>query len=195
MIFQVGSPNVMAEYICWTQRKSHFFEQYKNVFLSVTALTGPSCLSTEWVLSLLSNIPHTMCGVYVVLGLSWLNVCHFTGEASSGFGSGLVSFACLTWTLPGERCCWKNRKYGRSLNRCLQATEGLVLAAEVVSSGKRTLARMWVLFFIIWNFTFSTISVSVFVPFIFSGRLVIIVSLGFGIVKPRLGRWGVPRNV
>ena len=25
---------------------------------------------------------------------------------------------------------------------CLQATEGLILAAEVVSSGKRTLARM-----------------------------------------------------
>merc|ERR1719193_761710 len=47
----------------------------------------------------------------------------------------------------------------QNINNSGQATEGLILAAEVVSSGKRTLARM----------------------------LVIIVSLGFGIVKPRLG--------
>ena len=40
-----------------------------------------------------------------------------------------------------------------------QATSGLILAAEITSCAKRTLARM----------------------------LVIIVSLGFGIVKPRLG--------
>merc|ERR1712156_231906 len=47
----------------------------------------------------------------------------------------------------------------QNINNSGQATEGLILAAEVVSCGKRTLARM----------------------------LVIIVSLGFGIVKPRLG--------
>merc|ERR1719348_846035 len=46
-----------------------------------------------------------------------------------------------------------------NINNSGRATEGLILSAEIVSCAKRTLARM----------------------------LVIIVSLGFGIVKPRLG--------
>ena len=63
------------------------------------------------------------------------------------------------------------------------ATQGLILAAEVVSCGKRTLARYY---------TFGPIleKGDDLCKLMFSSlfrMLVIIVSLGFGIVKPRLG--------
>jgi len=96
----------------------------------------------------------TMCGVYVVLGLSWLVVCamHWRDILRIQFWIGGVVFLGMV-----EKAMFTS-EYS-NINFSGRATEGLILAAELVSCGKRTLARM----------------------------LVIIVSLGFGIVKPRLG--------
>merc|ERR1719266_2443237 len=95
-----------------------------------------------------------MCGVYVLLGLAWLIVCamHWRDILRIQFWIGGVIFLGMM-----EKAMFLAEF--QNINNSGQATEGLILAAEVVSSGKRTLARM----------------------------LVIIVSLGFGIVKPRLG--------
>jgi len=95
-----------------------------------------------------------MCGLYVVLGLAWLTVCalHWRDILRIQFWiGGVIALGML------EKAMF-TAEY-QNINNGGKATEGLILAAEVVSCGKRTLARM----------------------------LVIIVSLGFGIVKPRLG--------
>lgn len=96
----------------------------------------------------------TMCGVYVLLGLAWLLVCamHWRDILRVQFWIGGVIFLGML-----EKAMFTSEY--QNINNSGQATAGLIIAAELVSSAKRTLARM----------------------------LVIIVSLGFGIVKPRLG--------
>jgi len=122
-----------------------------SVHVEMRAPTGGFLSVTDWPL-----LPFygTMCGVYVVLGLCWLIVCalHWRDILRIQFWIGGVIFLGMV-----EKAMFLAEF--QNINNSGQATEGLILAAEVVSSGKRTLARM----------------------------LVIIVSLGFGIVKPRLG--------
>merc|ERR1719153_159472 len=119
-----------------------------SVHVEMKAPTGGYLSVTDWPL-----LPFygTMCGVYVVLGLAWLIVCamHWRDILRIQFWIGGVIF--LGMVEKAMFCA----EY-QNINNSGEATEGLILAAEVVSSGKRTLARM----------------------------LVIIVSLGFGIVKP-----------
>jgi len=122
-----------------------------SVHVEMRAPTGGYLSVTDWPL-----LPFygTMCGVYVVLGLAWLIVCamHWRDILRIQFWIGGVIF--LGMVEKAMFCA----EY-QNINNSGEATEGLILAAEVVSCAKRTLARM----------------------------LVIIVSLGFGIVKPRLG--------
>lgn len=122
-----------------------------SVHVEMRASTGGFLSVTDWPL-----LPFygTMCGVYVMLGLAWLIVCamHWRDILRIQFWIGGVIFLGMV-----EKAMFLAEF--QNINNSGQATEGLILAAEVVSSGKRTLARM----------------------------LVIIVSLGFGIVKPRLG--------
>jgi len=123
-----------------------------RVHVEMQSPTGGFLSVTDWPL-----LPFygTMCGLYLVLGLSWLIVCalHWRHILRIQFWIGGVIFLGVV-----ENAMFLAEF--QNINNSGQATEGLILAAEVVSSGKRTLARM----------------------------LVIIVSLGFGIVKPRLGR-------
>jgi hypothetical protein len=122
-----------------------------SVHVEIRAPTGGYLSVTDWPL-----LPFygTMCGLYVVLGLAWLIVCamHWRDILRIQFWIGGVIF--LGMVEKAMFCA----EY-QNINNSGEATEGLILVAEVVSCGKRTLARM----------------------------LVIIVSLGFGIVKPRLG--------
>jgi len=122
-----------------------------SVHVEIRAPTGGFLSVTDWPL-----LPFygTMCGVYVLLGLLWLIVCalHWRDILRIQFWIGGVIFLGMV-----EKAMFLAEF--QNINNSGQATEGLILAAEVVSCGKRTLARM----------------------------LVIIVSLGFGIVKPRLG--------
>jgi len=96
----------------------------------------------------------SMCGVYVLLGLVWLIICamYWRDILRIQFWIGAVIFLGML-----EKAMFTSEY--QNINSTGQATEGLIIAAELVSALKRTLARM----------------------------LVIIVSLGFGIVKPRLG--------
>jgi len=95
-----------------------------------------------------------MCGIYVCMGIGWLVVSamHWREILRIQFWIGGVIFLGML-----EKAMF----YGefQNINSTGRSTKGLILFAEIVSCGKRTLARM----------------------------LVIIVSLGFGIVKPRLG--------
>lgn len=122
-----------------------------SVHVEIRAPSGGYLSVTDWPL-----LPFygTMCGLYVILGLAWLIVCamHWRDILRIQFWIGGVIF--LGMVEKAMFCA----EY-QNINNNGKATEGLILAAEVVSCGKRTLARM----------------------------LVIIVSLGFGIVKPRLG--------
>jgi len=122
-----------------------------SVHVEMRSPSGGFLSVTDWPL-----LPFygTMCGLYVVLGLAWLIVCamHWRDILRIQFWIGGVIF--LGMVEKAMFCA----EY-QNINNSGKATEGLILAAEVVSCGKRTLARM----------------------------LVIIVSLGFGIVKPRLG--------
>merc|ERR1719323_2471491 len=122
-----------------------------SVHVEMRTPTGGFLSVTDWPL-----LPFygTMCGVYVLLGLLWLIVCalHWRDILRIQFWIGGVIFLGMV-----EKAMFLAEF--QNINNSGQATEGLILAAEVVSRGKRTLARM----------------------------LVIIVSLGFGIVKPRLG--------
>ncbi|XP_058826390.1 transmembrane protein 87A [Topomyia yanbarensis] len=95
-----------------------------------------------------------MCLVYVVLGIIWLTVSFLQWRdllRIQFWIGGVILLGMLE----------KAMFYGeyQSINSTGVSVKGMVLFAEWVSCGKRTLARM----------------------------LVIIVSLGFGIVKPRLG--------
>ncbi|XP_019561310.3 transmembrane protein 87A isoform X1 [Aedes albopictus] len=95
-----------------------------------------------------------MCLVYVVLGIIWLAVSFLQWRdllRIQFWIGGVILLGMLE----------KAMFYGeyQSINSTGVSVKGMVLLAEWVSCGKRTLARM----------------------------LVIIVSLGFGIVKPRLG--------
>uniref|UniRef100_A0A1B6CTU1 Transmembrane protein 87A n=2 Tax=Clastoptera arizonana TaxID=38151 RepID=A0A1B6CTU1_9HEMI len=95
-----------------------------------------------------------MCLVYVVLGLAWLIVSFLQWRdllRIQFWIGGVILLGML------EKAMFY-AEY-QNINMTGQPTPGAVLVAELVSCGKRTLARM----------------------------LVIIVSLGFGIVKPRLG--------
>ena len=95
-----------------------------------------------------------MCGVYVVLGLLWLIFCsiHWRDILRLQFWIGGVIFLGMV-----EKAMFTSEY--QNINDSGEATQGLIISAELVSCLKRTLARM----------------------------LVIIVSLGYGIVKPRLG--------
>jgi len=95
-----------------------------------------------------------MCGIYLCMGIGWLVVCslHFTELLRIQFYIGGVIFMGML-----EKAMFYAEF--QSINSTGSSTKGLIFAAELVSCGKRTLARM----------------------------LVIIVSVGFGIVKPRLG--------
>lgn len=95
-----------------------------------------------------------MCGVYVVLGLAWLLVCslYWREILRLQFWIGGVIFLGMV-----EKAMFTSEY--QNIHNTGQATQGLILAAEIVSCAKRTIARI----------------------------LVIIVSLGYGIVKPRLG--------
>uniref|UniRef100_A0A182W9N4 GOST seven transmembrane domain-containing protein n=1 Tax=Anopheles minimus TaxID=112268 RepID=A0A182W9N4_9DIPT len=95
-----------------------------------------------------------MCLVYVLLGIVWLTVSFLQWRdllRIQFWIGGVILLGMLE----------KAMFYGeyQSINSTGVSVKGMVLLAEWVSCGKRTLARM----------------------------LVIIVSLGFGIVKPRLG--------
>jgi len=121
-----------------------------NVHVEVRAESGFLSV-TDWPM-----LPFyaSMCGVYVLLGLLWLLVCamHWRDILRIQFWIGGVIFLGML-----EKAMFTSEY--QNINNSGQATEGLIVAAELVSCAKRTLARM----------------------------LVIIVSLGFGIVKPRLG--------
>ncbi|XP_069686707.1 transmembrane protein 87A isoform X2 [Periplaneta americana] len=95
-----------------------------------------------------------MCLVYVILGLAWLIVsfCQWRDLLRIQFWIGGVILLGML-----EKATFY-AEY-QSINSTGVSVKGAMLLAELVSCGKRTLARM----------------------------LVIIVSLGFGIVKPRLG--------
>jgi len=95
-----------------------------------------------------------MCAVYVAMGIAWLCVSsmHWRDILRIQFWIGGVIFLGML-----EKAMFY-AEY-QNINSNGVSTQGLILAAEIVSCAKRTLARM----------------------------LVIIVSLGFGIVKPRLG--------
>ncbi|KAF4517386.1 hypothetical protein B566_EDAN007638 [Ephemera danica] len=95
-----------------------------------------------------------MCLVYVIYGLAWLIVsfCQWRDLLRIQFWIGGVILLGML-----EKAMFY-AEY-QSINSAGTSVKGAVLLAELVSCGKRTLARM----------------------------LVIIVSLGFGIVKPRLG--------
>jgi len=123
-----------------------------NVHVELKSLDPLGYLSiTDWPLLPFYAV---MCSVYVLLGLAWLIVCslHWREILRIQFWIGGVLLLGML-----EKAMF-TAEY-QNINNSGQATEGLILAAEVVSCAKRTLARM----------------------------LVIIVSLGFGIVKPRLG--------
>jgi len=123
-----------------------------SVHVELKSLSPLSYLSiTDWPLLPFYSV---MCGVYVILGLAWLLVCslHWREILRIQFWIGGVLLLGML-----EKAMF-TAEY-QNINNSGQATEGLILIAEVVSCAKRTLARM----------------------------LVIIVSLGFGIVKPRLG--------
>jgi len=123
-----------------------------NVHVELKSVQPLSYLSiTDWPLLPFYGV---MCGVYVLLGLAWLLVCslHWREILRIQFWIGGVLLLGML-----EKAMF-TAEY-QNINNSGQATEGLILAAEVISCAKRTLARM----------------------------LVIIVSLGFGIVKPRLG--------
>jgi len=95
-----------------------------------------------------------MCLVYVIFGLAWLIVsfCQWRDLLRIQFWIGGVILLGML-----EKATFY-AEY-QSINSTGVSVKGAILLAELVSCGKRTLARM----------------------------LVIIVSLGFGIVKPRLG--------
>ena len=118
-----------------------------------------------------------MCAVYVVMGLVWLVLCsmHWRDLLRIQFWIGGVIFlgmlekAMFLVILSNcvRKLCLAFSKTEippqaefSNINATGDFTPGLIFAAEIVSCAKRTLARM----------------------------LVIIVSLGFGIVKPRLGQ-------
>ena len=77
-----------------------------------------------------------MCSVYVLLGLAWLIVCslHWREILRIQFWIGGVLLLGML-----EKAMF-TAEY-QNINNSGQATEGLILAAEVVSCAKRTLAR------------------------------------------------------
>jgi len=95
-----------------------------------------------------------MCAVYVLLGLLWLVVCslHWREILRLQFWIGGVILLGMV-----EKAMF-TAEY-QNIHDSGKATQGLIVAAEIVSCAKRSIARI----------------------------LVIIVSLGYGIVKPRLG--------
>lgn len=120
--------------------------------VTVEVKSGSGYLSiTDWPL-----LPFygAMCAVYVGMGIAWLCVSsmHWRDILRIQFWIGGVIFLGML-----EKAMFY-AEY-QNINSSGVSTQGLILAAEIVSCAKRTLARM----------------------------LVIIVSLGFGIVKPRLG--------
>jgi hypothetical protein len=128
-------------------------EQEFNTDLQVRFLspTAGYLSLTDWPLLPFYGL---MCGVYVLLGLLWLIFCsiHWRDILRLQFWIGGVIFLGMV-----EKAMFTSEY--QNINNSGTATQGLIISAELVSTLKRTLARM----------------------------LVIIVSLGYGIVKPRLG--------
>jgi hypothetical protein len=121
-----------------------------SVTVDVKSDTGYLSI-TDWPLLPFYGV---MCGVYVIMGVAWLIVgaMHWRDILRIQFWIGGVIFLGML-----EKAMFYAEYQNINYNGV--STQGLIIAAEVVSCAKRTLARM----------------------------LVIIVSLGFGIVKPRLG--------
>jgi len=96
----------------------------------------------------------SMCAVYVIMGLFWLIICgiYWRDILRVQFWIGAVIFLGML-----EKAIFTSEY--QNIHSTGEATQGLIITAELISALKRTLARM----------------------------LVVIVSLGFGIVKPRLG--------
>jgi len=140
---------LLVVYVGATSNTQTYSASVHVEFKSVDPLSYLSI--TDWPLLPFYGV---MCGVYVLLGLAWLLVCslHWREILRIQFWIGGVLLLGML-----EKAMF-TAEY-QNINNSGKATEGLILAAEVVSCAKRTLARM----------------------------LVIIVSLGFGIVKPRLG--------
>ena len=88
---------------------------------------------TDWPLLPFYGI---MCGVYVFLGLAWLLICsmHWREILRIQFWIGGVLLLGML-----EKAMF-TAEY-QNINNSGKATEGLILAAEVVSCAKRTLAR------------------------------------------------------
>ena len=88
---------------------------------------------TDWPLLPFYSV---MCGVYVILGLAWLLVCslHWREILRIQFWIGGVLLLGML-----EKAMF-TAEY-QNINNSGQATEGLILIAEVVSCAKRTLAR------------------------------------------------------
>ena len=116
-----------------------------------------------------------MCGLYVAMGLGWLMVCalHWRDLLRIQFWIGAVIFLGML-----EKAMFYAEF--QNINSTGIPTRSLIVLAEVVSCAKRTLAR----YKTVEKFTLSE---KIFRQINFFRMLVIIVSLGFGIVKPRLG--------
>jgi len=108
-----------------------------SVHVQMRSPTGGFLSLVDWPL-----LPFyaTMCGVYAVMGLVWLIVCRIHRSSVLGihFGIGGVIF----WGLVENAMFLAEFLI---INNLGQATEALMLVAEVVSSGKRALARMLVI--------------------------------------------------
>jgi len=106
---------------------------------------------TDWPLLPFYSV---MCAVYVLLGLCWLVACsmHWREILRLQFWIGGVIFLGMV-----EKAMF-TAEY-QNIHNSGKTTQSLILAAEIVSCAKRSIARI----------------------------LVIIVSMGYGIVKPRLG--------
>lgn len=106
---------------------------------------------TDWPLLPFYSV---MCAVYVVLGLLWLVACslHWREILRLQFWIGGVIFLGMV-----EKAMF-TAEY-QNIHNSGKTTQSLILAAEIISCAKRSIARI----------------------------LVIIVSMGYGIVKPRLG--------
>ncbi|TRY80974.1 hypothetical protein TCAL_02964 [Tigriopus californicus] len=146
-----------------------FTVQYDGDYLLVIHMQGPPKGSFNAVVDVEMIGPHgylsvvdfpllpfygIMCGLYILMGLAWLILCarHWRDLLRIQFWIGGVIFLGML-----EKAMFLAEF--SNINTHGLETRGLILAAEIVSCAKRSLARM----------------------------LVIIVSLGFGIVKPRLG--------
>ena len=121
-----------------------------------------------------------MCGTYLAMGLTWLVLCarHWRDLLRIQFWIGGVIFLGML-----EKAMFL-AEY-ENVNVTGYPTNSLILAAEVTSCAKRALARY--IPRVDWHGLIITAHARTFFYAYVCRMLVVIVSLGFGIVKPRLG--------